>query len=358
MPVTAPPPTPLLQHSAVTDATPCYPNASWVGRTVPCAPAEAVGDARGTSRPASSALAVAANWLAVYADLFKARLTCLVLLTTLVGFYVGLRGALDYRLLCHLLLGTALLASGASALNQLIERDLDGRMRRTQGRPLPARRLQPATVFWVGTICGVLGLAYLAVAVNVTTSLLGGLTIGSYLLVYTPLKRVTWLNTLVGAVPGALPPLLGWTAARGGLGEGGLALFAVQACWQVPHFMAIAWIYRDEYARAGFQMLPVVDPQGRRTGRLAVGFCLALLGASLLPVALHLAGTVYLFGALLLGLGFLWLAVQFARATKADAKPGAQWNASLPDRRAWALFYFSLVYLPLLLTLMVLDKVK
>ena len=283
-------------------------------------------------------------WLAVYADLFKARLTCLVLLTTLVGFYVGFRGPVDFGLMFRLLLGTALLASGAAALNQLLERDYDAKMRRTQDRPLPSGRLQPQTVLMVGCASALVGLLYLAQAVNLTTSLVGALSLVCYLFVYTPLKRVTWLNTLVGAVPGALPPLMGWTAARGELSSAGLALFAIQACWQLPHFMAIAWIYREEYARAGFQMLPAVDADGRRTGRQSVGYTLALLAASLCPFLFHLTGLIYLFGALALGLSFVWFAFQFSRERTVS--------------RARQLFYFSLAYLPLLLAVMVLDKVK
>ena len=201
-------------------------------------------------------------WLAVYADLFKARLTSLVLLTTLVGFYLGFRGPVDFALMFRLLLGTAFLASGAAALNQLLEREYDAKMRRTQDRPLPSGRLQPQTVLMVGCASALVGLLYLAQAVNLTTSLVGATSLVCYLFVYTPLKRVTWLNTLVGAVPGALPPLMGWTAARGELSSEGLALFAIQAFWQLPHFMAIAWIYREEYARAGFQ-----DAAGRGSRR-------------------------------------------------------------------------------------------
>jgi protoheme IX farnesyltransferase len=284
------------------------------------------------------------GWLAVYADLFKARLTSLVLLTTMVGFYVGFRGPADYGLLCRTLLGTALLAGGAAALNQLLEREYDARMRRTQDRPLPSGRLQPQTVLMVGCVAALLGVVYLARGVNLTTSLVGTLSLVCYLFVYTPLKRVTWLNTLVGAVPGALPPLMGWTAARGELSSEGLALFAIQACWQVPHFMAIAWIYREEYARAGFKMLPVIDPQGRRTGRQALGYALALLLVSFCPFMFHLAGSIYLVSALVLGLIFVWFAFQFAR----DAAVA----------RARQLFYASLIYLPLLLAVMVLDKIK
>jgi protoheme IX farnesyltransferase len=284
------------------------------------------------------------SWLAVYADLFKARLTSLVLLTTMVGFYVGFRGPVDYGLLCHTLLGTALLASGAAALNQLLEREYDGKMRRTQDRPLPTGRLLPQTVLIVGGSAAVLGVLYLAQAVNVTTSLVGTVSLASYLFIYTPLKRVTWLNTLVGAVPGALPPLMGWTAARGELSREGLALFAIQACWQLPHFMAIAWIYREDYARAGFKMLPVLDPQGRRTSRQGLGYALALLLVSLCPFLFHLTGLIYLASALVFGLLFAWFALQFVR------DPAIA--------RARQLFYASLLYLPLLLAVMVLDKIK
>jgi len=297
-----------------------------------------------TAQPISQTASSEKPWLAVYADLFKARLTTLVLLTTLVGFYIGLRGPADYVLVCHLLLGTALVASGAAALNQLLERDYDARMRRTQDRPLPTGRLQPQTVLIVGAVSAVCGLVYLARAVNPTSSFVAALSLVCYLAVYTPLKRITWLNTLAGAVPGALPPLIGWTAARGEVTSEGLVLFAIQAFWQLPHFMAIAWIYREEYARAGFKMLPVVDPEGRRTGRQAVGHALALLVASLCPFLFNLTGPTYLASAVILGLAFVGFAFRFSR-----------------DRtiaRARQLFYASLLYLPLLLVVMVLDKVK
>lgn len=296
-------------------------------------------DENSTSCPAVIA---EGGWVAVYADLFKARLTFLVLLTTVVGFYVGFHGPANYLLMLHTLLGTALVASGASALNQLWERKHDAKMRRTQDRPLPSGRLQPRTVLLVGCSSALLGLVYLALWVNLATSLLGGLSLLCYLLVYTPLKRVTWLNTAVGAVPGALPPLMGWTAARGDLGGAGLALFAIQAFWQMPHFLAIAWMYRDEYAKAGFKMLPAVDPEGKRTSRQALLFTLGLLPISLSPFLYGLAGQVYLMGALALGLAFVWYAVQFVR------------HRTIPCARH--LFYLSLIYLPLLLSLIVLDK--
>jgi protoheme IX farnesyltransferase len=295
-----------------------------------------------TPNEIAAALKTDKGWAAVYCDLFKARLTFLVLVTTLVGFYIGSRGAVDFGLLFHTILGTALVASGASALNQLWEREHDARMRRTRDRPLPSGRMQPATVLLIGCAAAAAGLIYLAMAVNLTASLLGAVSLGTYLLVYTPLKRVTWLNTAVGAVPGGLPPLIGWAAARGELNAEGWALFGILALWQMPHFMAIAWIYRDEYARAGFKMLPVIDPQGRRTGRHAVAQTLVLLPVSVCPFVLRLAGPIYLAGALILGLAFLWYALQFER--------------HLTVARARQLFYVSIAYLPLLLGVMVLDK--
>jgi protoheme IX farnesyltransferase len=299
---------------------------------------------KATTEILSEAIGVEKSWVAVYSDLIKARLTFLVLLTTLVGFYLGFQGPVNYWLMLHTLLGTGLVASGAAALNQLLEREHDAKMRRTRGRPLPSGRLQPATVMVFGGVCACAGLLYLALAVNLTTSVVGAVTLLSYLFIYTPLKRVTWLNTAVGAIPGAMPPLMGWTAARGELSHGGWALFAILAFWQLPHFLAIAWIYKDEYAKAGFKMLPVVDPDGHRTGRQAVSHTLGLLPVSLCPFVFQLTGKIYLVGALVLGVAFLWFAVQFAR--------------QLTISRARQLFYVSILYLPALLTIMVLDKMK
>lgn len=289
-------------------------------------------------------MAAEKGWVAVYADLVKARLTFLVLLTTLVGFYLGWRGPMNYWLMLHTVLGTALVASGAAALNQLLERDHDAKMRRTANRPLPSGRLQPATVMIFGGVCAVAGIIYLALLVNPLTSVIGAVSLVSYLFIYTPLKRVTWLNTAIGAIPGALPPLMGWTAAHGELSRGGWALFAILFFWQLPHFLAIAWIYREEYAKAGFVMLPVIDPEGERTARQAVSHTLGLLPISLCPFLFHLTGPIYLLGALALGLAFVWFAMQFAR--------------ELTVARARQLFYVSITYLPLLLILMVWDKVK
>jgi protoheme IX farnesyltransferase len=284
------------------------------------------------------------GWVAVICDLTKARLTLLVLLTTLVGFYLGTAGATNYLLMLHAVLGTALLASGAAALNQLLERDFDARMRRTQSRPLPAGRLSPEVVLLFGGFCSVAGLVYLALAVNLLTAVLGAVTLLTYLFIYTPLKRVTWLNTAVGAIPGAIPPLMGWTAARGEMSPEGWALFGILALWQMPHFFAIAWIYRDEYAKAGFVMLPAVDGDGSRTGQQSVGHTLLLVPLSVLPFLFKVAGPVYLTGAIVLGVAYLWCAINFSRR--------------LTLRSAKQLFFCSIIYLPLLLILLVADKVK
>lgn len=292
----------------------------------------------------TQAISPAKGWFAVYADLVKARLTLLVLLTTLVGFYVGWVGPMNYALMFHALLGTALVASGAAALNQLLEREHDARMRRTAGRPLPSGRLQPVTVMLFGGVCSLVGLIYLALLTNPLTSVLGAISLVSYLFIYTPLKRLTWLNTAVGAIPGALPPLMGWAAARGELSGGGWALFAILAFWQMPHFFAIAWIYRDEYAKAGFQMLPAVDPDGSRTAQQSVSHTLGLLPISLCPFLFQLAGPVYLAAAVVLGGAYLACAIQFAR------------RLDLPSARR--LFFASIIYLPLLLIALVADKIK
>jgi protoheme IX farnesyltransferase len=282
------------------------------------------------------------TWAGVLADLVKARLTFLVLLTTLVGFYLGTEGSVSLARMAHLMLGTGLLASGAAALNQWLEREHDARMRRTEDRPLPAGRLQPGTVLWVGSVASVAGILYLALGVNLISSVLGVVTLLSHLFIYTPLKRITWWNTIVGAVPGALPPLIGWTAARGSLEGPGWTLFLILALWQIPHFLAIAWMFREDYRQAGFVMLPVVDPTGRRTSGQAILFCWLLLVAAVLPWYLGLTGGVYLAGAVALGLFFMGRAHAFGREPT--------------EQRARVLFYASILYLPLLLGLMGVDK--
>jgi protoheme IX farnesyltransferase len=292
----------------------------------------------------SSTVGAEKSWAAVFADLVKARLTALVLLTTFVGFYLGETGPVNFLLMFHALFGTALVAAGAAALNQLLEREYDAKMRRTASRPLPSGRMQPATVAIFGGACSVVGLIYLAVLVNPLTSVVGAVTSVSYLFIYTPLKRMTWLNTLVGAIPGALPPLMGWTAARNELSGEGWALFAILAFWQIPHFMAIAWLYREEYAKAGFIMLPNVDATGSRTAQHSVGNTLALLLASLCPFALGMDGKIYLVSALVLGAAYFWCAVRFAQ--------------ELTARRARQLFLSSIIYLPLLIAALVGNKLK
>ena len=283
--------------------------------------------------------------LVVLAELVKLRLTLLVLLTMGVGFYLATKGQLEGVLLLQALFGTALVAAGAAALNQYLEKDYDARMPRTAGRPIPAGHIRPEMALLFGGAMAVIGLVYLAWAVNPLTSVLGAVTLVSYVLVYTPLKRVTTWNTAIGAVPGALPPLMGWTAAGGAqaaITMEGLALVAILLFWQLPHFLAISWIYKGEYARANFVMLAVEDKAGVRTGRHAVGHVLVLLLASALPFALGMAGGFYLVGALALGVYFLIQALRFARKRTVD--------------EARCLFYGSILYLPLLLGLMVLDK--
>ena len=292
----------------------------------------------------SSTTALEKSFAAVLADLVKARLTALVLLTTFVGFYLGERGTVNYLLMFHTLFGTALVASGAAALNQWLEREHDAKMRRTASRPLPSGRMQPTTVAIFGGACSVGGLVYLAALVNPLTSVVGAITSISYLFIYTPLKRVTWVNTLVGAIPGALPPLMGWTAARNELSGEGWALFAILAFWQIPHFMAIAWLYRDEYAKAGFVMLPNIDASGSRTAQQSVSNTIALLLASLCPFAFGLNGKIYLAAALILGFGYFCCAVRFAR--------------QLTAQRAKQLFFASIIYLPLLIAALVGNKLK
>ena len=304
-----------------------------------------------TTIPAALATAGARSAFAIWSDLVKARLTMLVVLTTLAGFYAGVEGATDWVLLANALLGTALVACGAAALNQWWEREHDAKMPRTETRPIPAQELSAETVLIAGGLLSIVGLVYLAVFVNPLTSLLGAVTLLSYVLVYTPLKRVTTLNTAIGAIPGALPPLMGWTAARDSVSLEGWALFAILFFWQLPHFLAIAWLYREEYAKAGFVMLPSRDPDGVRTGRQAVSHTLGLIAVSLCPAlpisgpdSFPVAGRFYFIGALLLGLAFLWCAIQFSR--------------DLTRARARRLFFASILYLPLLLGLMALDKVR
>jgi protoheme IX farnesyltransferase len=287
--------------------------------------------------------ALARPRLADYLELTKPRVAVLVLFTVAAGVLLAGGRDLSLRVLLHAVLGTALVAAGASALNQWIERHSDARMRRTRNRPLPSGRLQPAEVLVFGSVLGVAGVAYLALSLGRPwAALVAAITFASYVGIYTPLKARTPLNTLIGAVPGALPPLIGWCAVRHDVNLEAGALFLILFLWQVPHFLAIAWIYRDDYARAGLRMLPVLDPDGRRTGQQMTAYCLLLLPASLCPYFIGSAGPVYLAGALLLGLGFLASALGFRRTHSV--------------RQARRVLRASLVYLPGLFALLLTDR--
>ena len=288
-----------------------------------------------------SAVAVPRARLADFVELAKPRITMLVVVTAAVGFALGVQGAFDPAFFVALLAGTALVSGGASVLNQYWEREADGRMQRTRSRPLPSGRVVPRDALAFGLVLSAAGLALLA-SVNGLAYFLGAAALGSYVLAYTPLKRVTSLCTIVGAIPGAIPPLMGFAAARGALTPGAWALFAVLFLWQLPHFLAIGWIYREDYARGGFPMLTVTDPDGRSTGRQAVLYAAALIPVTVVAGALASAGAVYLWGALGLGLGFLGCAVAFAKTRS------LKW--------ARGLFFASILYLPAVLGLMVFNR--
>jgi protoheme IX farnesyltransferase len=281
-----------------------------------------------------------------YLELTKPNVTWLILMSTAVGFYLGSPGSLlslPLLLLFHTVVGTALVASGTAALNMWMERVADAKMRRTQARPLPAGRLSPGRAFWFGVLLSVAGVAYLAAAVNILTGFLGAFTCASYLLCYTPLKPRTPHSTLVGAFPGAMPILMGWTAVTGRLTLEGWVLYAILFLWQFPHFLSIAVLYREDYERGGIRMLPVVDDERlSATGRQIIGYTAALLVVSLVPVWLGVAGRIYLVGALLLGAAFLFFGWEVAaRHTRLQAR---------------RLLQASVVYLPLVYVLLVLDK--
>lgn len=289
-------------------------------------------------------VAIAAPARAVdYVELTKPRITFMVVITTAAGYLLGADGEGSVGALLHTILGTALVASAASALNQWLERDTDGKMGRTKDRPLPSGRLEPAAVLAFGVAVGVLGTAYLALFTNTLTAGLGLGTLLLYVLVYTPMKRVSSLCTIVGAVPGALPPVMGWASARDDLSTGAWVLFAVLFLWQMPHFLAIAWMYREDYRSGGQPMLPVIDPDGTRTARQMVLYCLALLPVSLLPSVIGLTGSTYFTGALLLGVAYL------------AASGYAAFHRT--EESARALLRVSVVYLPILLGLMAASKV-
>ncbi|MGE5645683.1 MAG: heme o synthase [Acidobacteriota bacterium] len=287
-----------------------------------------------------------------YIELTKPRITWLILMSTAIGYYFGLGGGVhgggvawsEFRwlVLFHTLLGTGLLASGTATLNEWYEREADAKMRRTRGRPIPSGRVTPVGALVFGMALSIAGFADLALAVNMTAALWGAATLMTYLFLYTPLKQRTHHATTIGAFPGAMPPLIGFAASAGTLSTQAWVLFAILFLWQFPHFLSIAWMYREDYGRAGIVMLPVIEPDGKATARQIV-VCLALLiPASLAPAALGMAGTVYLFGALALGLVFFYAGVRVALDRTA--------------LRARRVLLASVMYLPLLYGLLLLDR--
>jgi heme o synthase len=275
------------------------------------------------------------RWVADVSELCKARITLMVLVTTLVGFLFGWRGPVDLLYLFQTLGGTALAASGAAALNQVFEVELDGRMRRTRNRPLPGRRMTLDEGLIIGIFCSAAGILWLSIATNFYSGLLSATTIGIYVFVYTPLKRVTTLNTIVGAVPGALPPVIGWTAARGEPSFESWILFALLFLWQMPHFLSISWLYREDYKQAGFMMLSGSDPDCQVTGRQSLLYTMGLLSVSFLPAMLSLTSFWYLPVAIIMGGYFLLMAFRFAMTGT--------------DQAAKRLFVASIIYLPVTL---------
>jgi protoheme IX farnesyltransferase len=276
-------------------------------------------------------------------ELVKARLTALVLLTTAVGYYLGVSGPVRYAALFHVFFGTASAAAGAAALNQWWEWKSDALMVRTKMRPVPAGRMRPVVALIVGGALSLFGVVYLAVMCNFISASLAALTVAIYIFAYTPLKRISTFNTLVGAVPGALPPMIGWAAARGTIDAGAWSLFTIIFLWQLPHFFAIAWMYRQDYARAGFQMISSDDATGERSASQSVFFCILLLVLAGLPAFVGIATVAYVPIELVLGGIFVIIAMRFLRTRKAS------------DARL--LFITSIIYLPLLLGALVFTKI-
>jgi len=290
-----------------------------------------------------------------YIELTKPRITWLILMSTGIGYFFGLplgpprpgnwwQFLLSIPLLSlfHTIVGTALIASGTAALNQWYEREADRKMRRTAARPLPAGKMSAPRALAFGVALSIAGFAELWLGVNLLAGLIGAFTLASYLFVYTPLKQRTWWSTTVGAIPGAMPPVIGYAAAAGSLPRESWVLFAILFLWQFPHFYSIAWMYKDDYARAGIRMLPVVEPDGRSTARQIVLYGLALIPVSLIPSALGMSGRIYLAGALVLGLWFLYSGVRVAL------------ERSLA--RARSVLIASVLYLPLIYGLMLIDR--
>lgn len=279
-----------------------------------------------------------------YIELTKPRITWLILMSTAIGYYFGHHGAWSFWAILHTVVGTGLIASGTAALNQWYEREADRHMRRTQNRPLPSGRITAVSALWFGIALAIAGGLELGLFVNWLASALGMLTLALYLFIYTPMKQKTWLSTTVGAFPGAMPPLIGYAAAANGLTADAWVLYAILFLWQFPHFYAIAWMYREDYSRAGIKMLPVVEPDGASTARQIIIYSVLLIPVSLLPMWLGMAGAIYTVGALAMGLGFLYAGVRVS----VDRSRG----------KARSVLLASVVYLPVLYCLLLLDPVR
>jgi protoheme IX farnesyltransferase len=293
-----------------------------------------------TTRTAELTLSARAS---AYVTLTKPDVSFLVLMTTAAGYYMGVRGPVNWLHMIHTIFGTMLIAAGTAALNHYIERDSDRYMRRTASRPLPSGLLQPREVLLFGIALSIAGAVDLYYVAGAWTSGLGVATCLSYLLAYTPLKRRTVWATFVGAFPGAIPPMIGWVAATGSLDRGAWLLFAILFVWQFPHFHAIAWMYREDYARAGILMLPVVDPKGTRTFRQIILYAIALVVVSLLPAMMGLAGILYFFGALVTSTAMVQVCL-WAASNRTNVR--AKW-----------LMHATVMHIPILLGLMAFDKI-
>ena len=296
-----------------------------------------------SDQPQQSSLALGASrpWVD-YVTLTKPRVNLLVLVTTTIGFHLGNLGRTDLALLFHTVVGTFLVASGAAAFNQVLERDVDARMRRTMARPLPSGRVSATDAVLFAAALSLVGILQLGLGANWLAATVAVVTLASYALVYTPLKRVTSLATIIGAVPGALPPVIGWAASRGSIGLEAWVLFAIVFFWQMPHVLAVSWLYREDYARGGIRVLPVEDPNGRSTAFQMVNYAAALVPVSLMPTVVGIAGRAYLAGAIILGLALLAMTIRFARNRTPEG--------------ARRLFAASLAYLPVLWVLMLADR--
>lgn len=294
-----------------------------------------------------------------YLELTKPRINFLVILTSLVGFAMASYGPCDWTALFHLVLGTAMVVGGSAALNEYWEKDTDIRMARTANRPIPIGKIEPEKALIFGAILTVLGLLHLAFRVNLATAFLSAIAFISYVFIYTPLKSRSSLCTLVGAVPGAIPPMMGWAALRNNLSFEAWVLFGIMFFWQLPHFLSLAFVYREDYARAGLKMLPLYDGDGRLTVRQVIHYTLALIVVSLLPYFSGMAGRLYFCAALFLGGAFLVLALRCASLVKRLNAAGRVFQEIQGELRAeyMKFFYASIIYMPVLFLFLIIDKI-